>query len=92
MLTTADFEKMFANPEWEGFGYLGERTREDREDLVAAADAQVLADANEMGLTAEQLFVWANSKAGRWFGDCVFGGHGQHAERYLPSANLFLFS
>ena len=86
MLTTADLDNMYRNDEWEGFGYLGERRNQVAEGRsVEEADARVLADANVHGLTAEELFTWANSKNGRWFGDCMFGANGQHADRYLPS-------
>lgn len=95
MLTTQDIENMYSNPEWEGFGYLGERRNElDPEGrhsaeyaagLVAKADAMALSQANQYGLTLEQLFAWANSKRGRWYGDCWFGSNGQHAARYLPT-------
>ena len=88
MLTTADLDSMYRNDEWEGFGYLGGRriaTAEGKLAEVTEADARVLADANVNGLTAEELFAWANSKKGRWFADCMFGANGQHADRYLPS-------
>jgi hypothetical protein len=97
MLTTADLEAMYRNDEWEGFGYLGGRrnalSNEDPEspaqpERVAEADAKALAEANRLGMTAEDLFEWANSKAGRWYGDCMFGGAGRHAERYLPGQTL----
>lgn len=35
-------------------------------------------------MTYAELFAWADSKAGRWFADCMFGGTPQHAQRYLP--------
>jgi hypothetical protein len=97
MLTTADLEAMYRNDEWEGFGYLGGRrnalSNEDPEspaqpERVAEADAKALAEANRLGMTAEQLFEWANSKMGRWYGDSMFGANGQHAERYLPGQAL----
>lgn len=98
MLTTTDLDQMATNDEWLGFGYIGARqnmleagtdpegpTKEAAAELVAKADAQALAQANRYGLNAEQLFSWANSKAGRWFGDCWFGNEGRHAEGYLPT-------
>lgn len=87
MLTTANIEAGYRNEEWEGFGYLGERRNQVAEGRsVEEADAKVLADANALGLTEGQLFEWMNSKLGRWFGDCMFGNQGQHADRYAPSA------
>lgn len=96
-LTTADFDRMTANDEWLGFGYLGARrntlTSNDPEApadpaLVAAADAKALAEANRLGLTHEQLFDWANSRVGRYYGDCMFGNDGQHADDYLPGKTI----
>lgn len=88
MLTTADFDQMTNHEDWEGFGYLGGREialAEGQTELVAKADAMVLATANRAGLTAETLFnSWANQKAGRWFADCWFGSNGKDAARYLP--------
>lgn len=84
-LTPADFDKMTTNEAWLGFGYLGERrnAREAGRDTTTA-DESAIAEANRLGLTAEELFEWANSKIGRWYGDCWFGANGQHAERYAP--------
>jgi hypothetical protein len=62
---------------FEGFGYLGERGRElwtaAGRERVALVDAAILARANELGWTAEQLFGWTNSRNGRHFADAVFG-------------------
>ena len=87
MLTTADLDRMYRNDEWEGFGYLGER-RHQTQEARDAADTKVLAEANRLGLTADQLFEWANSRPGRWYGDCMFGANGQHADDYLPGKTL----
>jgi hypothetical protein len=89
MFTTADLDKMYRNDEWLGFGYLGER-RNHTDAEVEAADAKALEDANNNSLTAEELFDWANSKDGRWYGDCMFGNNGNHADRYLPSKHVGL--
>jgi hypothetical protein len=88
MLTTADIILGYQNDEWEGFGYLGERRHQD-EAAVVEADRVALAAANKAGLDAEQFFYWLNSKNGRWFGDCMFGANGQHAERYVPGQGQF---
>jgi hypothetical protein len=84
-LTTADIERMTQDENWFGYGYLGER-RHATAEQVAAADAKALDAANRIGLTYEQMFEWANSKVGRWFGDCMFGANGRHAEKYVPAA------
>jgi hypothetical protein len=58
-----------------GFGYIGGRddlTAETRAD----ADSVVLAHAEAAGWTVEDLFAWANSKAGRWFADVAADGAG----------------
>lgn len=94
--TIADLKAMYERENYAGFGYLGERRRIlnhtergiARADLaieVAEADMRALDDANTHGLTTDQLFDWANSKYGRWYGDCMFGNEGMHAEKYLPS-------
>lgn len=88
--TSADFDKMQSNDEWEGFGYLGERRNQKAEGRsTEAADAKALAEADRLGLTDAELFEWANSKKGRWYGDCVFGSNGSHAEKYLPTRNAY---
>jgi hypothetical protein len=84
-LTAADIEAMYNNENWLGFGYLGERrnllTTDDseaaplreRQLLVEATDQRLLDHANDNGWTCDELFTWANSKLGRWFGDAMFG-------------------
>lgn len=95
MLTIADLNAMTERDEWLGYGYLGSRqnvlTSDDPEapanpDLVAEADMKAVDNANEYGLTIDQLFDWANSKYGRWYGDCMFGNAGRHADDYTPAA------
>lgn len=100
MLTTDDLNLMAEHPDFAGFGYIGARrnmltgpwdpechTPEESRALVAKADAQILGRANDLGLTAEELFTqWANQKIGRWYGDCWFGNDGHHAETCLPNA------
>ena len=85
-LTTEILDQFANNDDWAGFGYIGERENQlftGRD--VTAADEMLLESANRQGLTADELFDWANSKAGRWYGDCWFGANGQHAEKYLPT-------
>lgn len=70
-LTVADIEAGYDNDGWEGYGYLGERERAYRaaktRGAADMADAAVLLHANANGWSAERLFEWLNSKAGRWF-------------------------
>jgi hypothetical protein len=84
-LTAADIEAMYANDNWLGFGYLGERRNmlittdseaapeAERRLLVEAVDQRLLDHANAEGWTDDDLFAWANSKNGRWFADTMFG-------------------
>ncbi len=83
---------MYNDERWLGFGYLGEREAAldstDPEspalpDMVAEADAEALSHAAANGWDYERLFDWANSKDGRLFADCMFGGSPAHAARYL---------
>jgi hypothetical protein len=87
------FDDMARDDRFGGFGYIGARqnlrdsvaTSEwpaDMLDVLAEADAVVL----DTGVTGEALFVWANSKDGRWFADCYFGSTDhRHADKYLPT-------
>ena len=81
---TATFDAMYRNDEWLGFGYLGERRNQDDARTVQTADTLAIDAATAAGLTDAELFDWANSKNGRWYGDCMFGNNGKHADRYLP--------
>lgn len=97
VLTTADLDRMESDDRWLGFGYLGERRNRreyaatelaDRAQTAALVelarmDRDVLEEANVEGLSYDDLLVWANSKAGRWFADC-YGT--RHAAGYLPTA------
>lgn len=92
--TTDTLDAMANDDRWLGFGYLGERRNaaEETPETVALVDAHVLEVANAAGLTYEELFTWANSKDGRWFGDMTFGQATGHfvtttfasADRYGP--------
>lgn len=73
MLTTTHLDNMTTNEEWGGFGYIGEREVQKRSgEDIAQADAMLLDAAIRQGMTEDQLFNWANSKNGRWYGDCWF--------------------
>lgn len=89
---------MTQNDAWLGFGYIGERQNQQRNVLdeeigeeafarLESADEMLLNRANELKLTEAQLFDWANSKQGRWYGDCWFGCAGQYAEQQLPKSS-----
>ena len=70
--STRTFDQMSNDDAWLGFGYLGERSHQDAalRDFADTFVYDVTAD-----WTDAELFAWANSKDGRWFGDCVFGGN-----------------
>lgn len=71
-LTAQDIEAGYDDARWCGWGYLQGRHYEDAAE-VAKADQYVLGMAARQGWDAEDLFHWANSKDGRWFGDWFFG-------------------
>lgn len=58
---------------WLGWGYIGERDREESVSKQHIADGAVLKFANAEGWNYDQLFEWCNSKPGRHFGDMAFG-------------------
>jgi len=65
---TEALDTFIMRDDWLGFGYIGERrylTAEQR----TTADAVVVAYAVEHGWNTPELFLWANSKLGRWFGE-----------------------
>ena len=85
------FDRFTDDERWLGYGYLGERRHAldstDPEapaqpDLVAEADRRVVQWAGIHRWTGEELFAWANSKLGRWYGDAMFGGTGSPDERF----------
>lgn len=89
--TTDTFDTFAQRDEFLGFGYIGGRLSEldnsdpeapARPELVAQTDAAILTFASAWNWTTEELFTWANSKAGRYFADVVFGGTGTFEERF----------
>lgn len=72
-LTKEDIAALMFNPARGGFGYLG-----CREYLTgkqkAFGDRQLLKFANANGWDLSDLFYWADSKAGRLYGDALAGG------------------
>lgn len=86
------FEAMADRIEFEGFGYIGERATAIEERGAAAVEAidrQVLALAEKAGLDDEQLFEWANSRLGRYFGGAVFSGYGRVTSDIAPQVVSF---
>lgn len=89
------FDTFAQRDDFLGFGYIGGRRNaieatETGEwpisvlEDVAAADALIIATAEKAGWSEARLFDWANSKDGRWFADCAFGGWG------IEKASTFL--
>jgi hypothetical protein len=80
LIKASDLERATRDDRWLGFGYLGERRNTlarqtpDAALLVEAVDQRVADWANSHGWTYDDLFSWANSRTGRYFGDVVFGG------------------
>ena len=80
-LTVQDIEAGYANDEWLGFGYLGERRNaieavqsgEWEFANVTVADTLALQVANEKRWSPERFFQWLNSKDGRWYADMTLG-------------------
>ena len=81
---TSTFDTFANRDDFLGFGYIG--GRRNALDAVAsgewptsaladvtAADDAILARSAELGWDDERLFVWANSKDGRWFADMALG-------------------
>jgi len=75
---TAIFDAMTDNPEWGGYGYLGERrvgrTSAHTPEAIAAMDEATYQIAEAQGLTDAELFEWANSRDGRWWADMTITG------------------
>lgn len=76
-LTQADITRGYEDERWLGWGYLGGRNHLSEVEQIGA-DTLVLTYANAHGWDYEALFVWMNSKPGRWFADDPNGIHGQH--------------
>lgn len=84
---SSTFDRMTHDDRWLGLGYLGERHHAlDNSDPEAPAQPALVEFADTFVLdvtidwTADELFHWANSKDGRWFGDLVFGGSCSQAD------------
>jgi len=79
-LTVDILEGFYDHPDWLGFGYLGVRQTNMATAAGRAkadmADTAILTFANLQGWTEGELFAWANSKVGRWYGEEFFYGGG----------------
>lgn len=82
---TATFDAMTNDDRWLGFGYLAGRSYSDATD-VAQADSLMADHAAANGWTADDLFTWANSKAGRHFGDVMLFSYGTTAAARFADA------
>lgn len=74
------FDRFSEREDWLGYGYLGNRselgsrTTETREypgkpAVMRRVDRAAAKAAASLGWTEEQLFLWSNSKCGRWFAE-----------------------
>lgn len=63
MITHLELISLQTRKDFAGFGYLGHHKR------TGKTDHNLLAAANKMDLTLEELYLWANSKFGRHFMD-----------------------
>jgi hypothetical protein len=91
-LTITDLDRMANDDRWLGFGYLGERGHAANEspETAALVDAHVIEIANGLGMSYDDLFQWANSKDGRWYGDMTFGqATGYAVTTTFPNADKY---
>jgi hypothetical protein len=85
-LTTEDIALGYSDERWLGWGYLGERDRAADAGIdTRHADEVALRFANANGWNREDLFHWANSKDGRWYGDWAFGCDTTTEPAWLPT-------
>jgi hypothetical protein len=74
MISALDIIFAYDNPEWCGFGYLGERRttgriEHDSFDQISVSDEFLVAQANKRGWGKEYFFHFLNSTCGRHFAD-----------------------
>ena len=76
VLTTKDINSLYAEDDWCGYGYLGERQSHyfTQTEMAVLGDRLLLEHANESGWDRLDLFMFCNSRIGRHYGDLVFGG------------------
>jgi len=70
-LVVADLETALKREDHAGFGYAERRYLDGTRQREI--DAAVIEVANELLMTADDLFTWADSKYGRWLIDGVYG-------------------
>lgn len=76
-LTDSDLTRALNDERHGGYGFrsaLAEGALAHDAAVYVACRALVIQFANERGWTPEQLFTWADSKLGRWFGEAYFHG------------------
>jgi hypothetical protein len=71
MLTVNELDAALARSDHHGFGYAESRYLDAKRRR--ALDAAVIEVANELMMTADDLFAWTDSKHGRWLIDGVYG-------------------
>lgn len=71
MLTITDLHETLAHEDHLGWGYACLDVLSDSKRK--RIDRAIVAVANELSLTTDQLFMWSNSKHGRWLADRVYG-------------------
>jgi hypothetical protein len=70
MLTVADLHDTLTHEDHLGWGYACVASI-DSDAVRARIDRHIVRAANDLGLTADELFMWSNSKYGRWLSDEV---------------------
>lgn len=76
----AAFDALENNDEWLGFGYIGDRRNARAEGYdTTIADRVAFETAAARGV---DLFTWANSKNGRWYGDCAINATEAEATKW----------
>lgn len=68
-LTRKHLDAALSDPRHLGFGFAGIQHRSSSVQTVTKV--AVVRQANRLGLDFEDLFLWANSKYGRWLADSV---------------------
>lgn len=70
-LTVADLHATLEHEDHLGWGYAC--CHDLSESRLARLDKAIVAVANDLGLTTDELLIWSNSKHGRWLHDRVYG-------------------
>lgn len=72
-LTVEDLHRTLEDERHLGYGYATVGLIIESESRRNRLDRAIVAVANELELSYEQLFDWSNSKYGRWLADGVYG-------------------